>query len=167
MDREEFSRRVNAMMDRLYRISYGQLREPQDRMDAVQDALLKAWTARGRLRSPEYFETWLVRILINECHNRQRAKRRAAPMDAAPEPSADDPALDALYGRNAEVRDAVRALSGKLRVVVILYYMEDYGIDEIARILRLPRETVRSRLRRARAALREALAKTDGEGRMG
>ena len=157
MDREEFSRRVNAMMDRLYRITYGQLREPQDRMDAVQEALLKAWSGRHRLRKPEYFETWLIRILINECHNVQRRQRRTAPLDSAPEAAEDDRRLDALFGRDPAVREAILGLSEKLRIVVILHYMEDYPVEEVARVLRLPRETVRTRLRRARAALRMTL----------
>ena len=52
MERDEFSRRVRAMTDRLYRITYGQLHDPQDRMDAVQNALLKSWSARHRRREP-------------------------------------------------------------------------------------------------------------------
>lgn len=159
MDRTEFSQRVNAMMDRLYRISYGQLREEQDRMDAIQDALLNAWTNRHRLRNPEYFETWLIRILINRCHDHQRRLKRFAPLDSVPETAADDP----LTGSHPEVRDAVLGLSEKLRIVVILHYMEAYSVDEVAMILRIPRETVRSRLYRARGALRKALGSLEEE----
>ena len=75
MDKQEFADRVHAMQERLYRMTYGQLREEQDRRDAVQEAILKAWQSRERLRDPAYFETWLIRILINECHNIQRAGR--------------------------------------------------------------------------------------------
>lgn len=153
MDKQEFSRRVNAMMDRLYRISYGQLREEQDRMDAVQDALLSAWENRHKLRRPEHFETWLVRILINCCHNRQRDRQRTAPLEAAPEIAVCDPPASP----DPELRDAVLSLPEKQRIVIILHYMEDYTVDETARILKLPRETVRTRLRRARTALRNRL----------
>ena len=153
MDKQEFSRRVNAMMDRLYRISYGQLREEQDRMDAVQDALLRAWMNRHKLRRPEYFETWLVRILINCCHNRQRDQRRTVPLEAAPEAAVGDPPATPDF----ELRSAILSLPEKQRIVIILHYMEDYSVEETAKILKLPRETVRTRLRRARAALREQL----------
>ena len=81
MDKQEFSRRVLAVEGRLYRISCGMLREPQDRLDAVQEAVLKAWQNLGRLRREEFFETWLTRILINECHNIQGARRRIASVD--------------------------------------------------------------------------------------
>lgn len=150
MEREEFSRRVNAMMDRLYRISYGQLREPQDRMDAIQDALLKAWMNRGRLRNADYFETWLVRILINECHNHQHRLRRTLPLESVPEQTGD-------FNGSAEVRDAVLRLPEKQRIAVILHYMEGYKISETAQMLRVPAETVRSRLKKARSVLKTLL----------
>ena len=155
MNRAEFSARVQALTDRLFRISYGQLTEEQDRRDAVQEALLKAWINLPRLRREEYFETWLVRILLNECHNLQRRARASAPLTDAPEPVA--PGFDG----DAAVRDAVRALPEKLRVVTILYYIEGYPTREIARILRVPTETVKSRLKRARAALKQALEGTN------
>ena len=151
MERDEFSRRVRAMTDRLYRITYGQLHDPQDRMDAVQNALLKAWLSRHRLREPAYFETWLIRILINECHNIQR-RRPFMPLDELPEcPAKPDDS-------NTDVRDAILRLPEKQRMVIILHYMEGYKTAEIAKILRVPEETVRSRLKRARAALKILLA---------
>ena len=155
MNRAEFTARVQALTDRLYRISYGQLAEEQDRRDAVQEALLKAWTNLPRLRREEYFETWLIRILLNECHNLQRRRRDSAPLEDAPEPVGPD------FDGDAVVRDAVRALPEKLRVVTILYYMEGYHTREIARILRVPTETIKSRLKRARAALKQALEETN------
>lgn len=147
MEREEFTRRVRAVTDRLYRIAYGQLREPQDRMDAVQNALLKAWSGRHRLRQPEFFETWLIRILINECHDIQRRQKRVLPMEAPPEtPSTDD--------ERTQLRDAILQLPEKLRMPLILHYMEGYTVAETAHILHIPCETARSRLRRARTALK-------------
>ena len=74
MDKREFADRVHAMQERLYRLTYGQLREEQDRKDAVQEAILKAWQSRERLRDEAYFETWLIRILINECRNLHRRR---------------------------------------------------------------------------------------------
>lgn len=156
MDRQEFSRRVGAMTDRLYRISCSQLREPQDRMDAVQDALLKAWASRHRLKKPEYFETWLIRILLNSCHDQQRRLKRIAPLETAPE------ATEEAFDGDAGVRDALMRLNEKQRTAIVLRYMEGYSVDEIARILKIPRETARTRLKRGRDNLRKLL-KPGGE----
>lgn len=73
MDKQEFTARVLAMEGRLYRISRGLLAEEQDRLDAAQEAVIRAWQNLSRLRHEEFFETWLTRILINECRNIQRS----------------------------------------------------------------------------------------------
>lgn len=155
MDKSEFTRRVTDMRDRLYRVTCGMLRERQDRLDAVQEAVLKAWANRDGLRNEDYFETWLTRILINECRNLQRAQRRTLPLEAAPERGTEGDI-------DVPLRDAVLALDEKLRLVVILHYMNGYSVAEAARILRLPEGTVKTRLRKARGELRDMLG---GEGR--
>lgn len=73
MDKQEFTARVLAMEGRLYRISRGLLAEEQDRLDAAQEAVIRAWQNLSRLRHEEFFETWFTRILINECRNIQRS----------------------------------------------------------------------------------------------
>lgn len=150
MDKQEFTGRVHAVSDTLYRIACGQLRDHNDRCDAVQEAVLKAWSARRSLREAQYFETWLIRILINECHAIQRRSARVLPMESVPEPASADDSDHAL-------REAVMALPEKLRMPVILHYMEGYDSREIARMLRIPAGTVRTRLMRARTLLKSFL----------
>lgn len=154
MDKMEFADRVHAMQERLYRMAYGQLRDEHDRKDAVQEAILKAWKSRDRLRDGAYFETWLIRILINECHNIQRAGRRVVPVETLPERPYIE---EQMEGGDAELREAVLALPEKLRLPVMLHYIEGYTTEEAAVILRVPVGTVRSRLKRAREQLKEAL----------
>ena len=152
MDRQEFTRRVTAVQDKLYRVSYGQLGNIHDCCDAVQEAILKAWCALPGLRREEFFETWLMRILINECHNLQRSRSRNISLESVaepPQPSAPD---------SSPVKDCILALPEKYRLPVILHYMDGYTTDEISRILRIPTGTVRTRLKRAREKLKEELA---------
>ena len=154
MEHQEFADRVHAMQERLYRITYGQLREEQDRKDAVQEAIFKAWQSRNRLRDAAYFETWLIRILINECHNIQRANRRSVPMEKMPEQSYVERHME---GSDAVLREAVLALPEKLRLPVMLHYIEGYHTGEVAAILHIPVGTVRSRLKKARDVLKTQL----------
>ena len=158
MDRETFVRRVTEMESRLYRIACSQLREPADREDAVQEAVLRAWQGRNRLREERYFETWLIRILINECHNIHRLRRRMVPVDEAPEPKQEIH----MPERDEGVREAIWRLPEKLKLPVVLYYIEGYDTKEIAQILVLPKGTVCGRLRRAREALKEFLTEDEG-----
>lgn len=150
MQDDAFAQGILAMRQSLYRVSYGLLREEQDRYDAVQEALAKAWEKRHTLRNIEYLRTWVTRILINECHNIQRRQQRVAPvdaLDACPAPPVAD----------ATVHDALLALPQALRLITVLHYMEGYSIKEIARMLHIPAGTVGTRLHRARAQLRRML----------
>ena len=155
MDRQEFTRRVLAVEGRLYRISRGMLRDAQDQMDAVQEAVLKAWRNLDRLRREEFFETWLTRILINECHNIQNARKRIVPLERVPERAA--PAADA----NVALYEALMALDEVLRLPLLLNCVEGYRVREIARILHIPEGTVKSRMARAKCKLRERLEEDD------
>ena len=148
MTDSEFSERLAAMRETLYRVCYAQLSQSCDREDAVQEALLKAWSGRHKLRDERYMQTWVVRILINECHNIRR--RREVPL-------AELPVLAAPDSQNAELHDAILRLSEKLRLPLVLHYIEGFSAGEAASILKIPRGTVLWRLSKARAELREAL----------
>lgn len=150
MNKQEFTRRVLAVENRLYRIGCGMLQNHQDCMDAVQEAVIKAWANVHRLRNPRYFETWLTRILINECHNIQNVRKKTVTMESLPEPGAYE-------GENKPLRDALLALEMDLRLPVLLYYMEGYKLREIAQILHLPEGTVKTRLSRAKKRLKKLL----------
>jgi len=161
MDRDDFAGRVKAMEDRLYRVACGQLTDHSDREDAVQEAIFKAWRGRSRLRNGAYFETWLIRILINECRNIQRARKRMVPAGDLPEQEQDL----LLPERERELREAIRTMDEKLRRPVVLYYIAGYDTKEIAQILRLPHGTVCGRLKRAREVLKGYLAQGEQKER--
>lgn len=72
MQNEDFTRAILSMTDTLYRVAATQLRTPADREDAVQECLRKAWEKRNTLRQERYLQTWVIRILLNECHTIQR-----------------------------------------------------------------------------------------------
>ena len=153
MTSEQFAQEIVALTDTLYRVSYSILREKCDREDAVQGCLEKAWKKRRALRDERYLKTWLVRILINECSTILRRQQRLAPYDAAaaeaiPAPAADD--YSDLYA-------AITALEEKLRLPVELYYLEGFKTREIAGMLGIPENTVKTRLRAAREHLRKDL----------
>lgn len=156
MTKEEFVRQVEQARGTLYRVAFAYLRQECDRMDAVQEALLKAWQGLGRLRTEEYFRTWLTRILIRECVNIQRSQRRVAPMETPPDIPAPDTSI------NLELREAILALPEQMRIIVVLFYMEGYSVEDIARTLHVPRGTVCSRLARARKQMKRKLEEEAG-----
>lgn len=150
MDKEAFVQRVMAREQALYRVARAMLPRPVDQQDAVQEAVLKAWAKRDTLREEAVFPAWLMRILINECKTIRRKASRLVLTDAWAEqaasavPADDALALDAL----------VDALPEKLRLPVVLYYVEDFPLNTVAAILRCPPGTIKRRLYDARKALR-------------
>ena len=144
----DFIQRVRACERRLYRVARTMLPQECDCEDAVQEALLKAWSKLPSLREEQFFETWLIRILINECKNIYRRRPRAE--SEIPETLAAPPA-------DGELMDALMNLPPKHRIPMELHYIEGYGVAEIARMLFIPEGTVKWRLSRGRALLRDEL----------
>lgn len=150
MDEREFSRRVRLMRDRLWRVSFSILRSTADSEDAMQEALLRAWKNVHSLRDKSLFETWLTRILINECRRliRKRPDSTEIP-ESLPAPEAEKPALS----------KAIANLKMDLRVPVILHYIEGYSVMETASVMHITQSNVKSRLMRARKKLMEEIEK--------
>lgn len=150
MDQDEFSRRIIAMLPVLHRLAWSQLRQAADREDAVQETIRRAWEKRDRLREERFMQTWVIRILLNVCDTMRRRAGRMQPVEVLPEqgeaPLRDTPLLDALM-----------QLDAKYRLPLQLHYVEEYPVAEVARMLRLPQGTVKSRLSRGREKLRTVL----------
>ena len=160
MNDAEYMDRVTGMERKLYRIAHAILWNDHDCCDAVQEAVLKGWLKRGSLREEGYFDTWLVRILINECRNIQRSHRlRLLPLDEGIRSTVDDGNLL----ESLQLREALRNLPEKYRMALLLHHMEGYSLEETAEILRITRGLAASRLSQARKALRKLLETGDEE----
>ena len=155
MDKEDFAARTEAVRQRLYRTAYLYLGSEADALEAVDEAVYQALRALKKLREPEHFETWLTRILLNECHRELRRRKRVAGEDALPDTAGPD-AYDAL-----PLKEAVRRLPEELRAVVILRFFTGYTQSETAAALDIPQGTVATRQRRALALLRLELGEEE------
>lgn len=152
MDKQTFSVQVKRMERQLYRIAMSYVANETDAADAVQEALLRAWAARGTLRNEALFGTWLTRILINECKTLLRKRRRAIPMAEPPEQGVAESPED-----DRAVREALFQLPVKYRVPLVLNVLDGYTMREIAGILRLPEGTIKTRVSRAKQKLKTVL----------
>jgi RNA polymerase sigma-70 factor (ECF subfamily) len=156
VEKQEFTQRIQKMTERLYKVCYAQLANVRDREDAVQECICKAWQQRYRLRKPAYFETWVIRILLNVCHDIQRANSHIILTDDVlthenklPRPHSNP--------ETQELRDALLRLDPKQRLPLVLHHMCGFSTAEVARILHLRPGTVRTRMSRGRIQLRELL----------
>ena len=153
MRQADFIRRARACERRLYRVARTMLPREADCEDAVQEALLRAWDRLHTLREEAYFETWLIRILINQCKTfyRRRPPEPTELTEDIPQPQpGETPLLDALM-----------TLPQKPRVALELHYIEGYSVKEAARILNVPEGTLKWRLSRGRALLKQAIEREE------
>jgi len=181
-DRDAFSLLMRRYNRRLYRVARSVLRDDAEAEDALQDAYLQAYRALPTFRGESALGTWLTRIVVNAALMRQRKTGRlaevielgadydaaAADADAATGPhSADDspgdveqPDLAAFRGQTRRlIETGIDKLPAAFRTVFVLRAVEELTVEETAATLGIPEATVRTRYFRARAMLREALAR--------
>ena len=157
MTGETFEASVRDMVQTLYRISCSQLSIEADREDAIQEALRRAWEKRASLKNESFFRTWMVRILLNVCHDIKKERKRMIP-------TADFPDMAAPAGSRVNLLDCLFRLEERERMPVLLYYIEGYNIQQVASILRIPQGTVKSRLNRGRRQLQDICREEVFEG---
>ena len=151
-DNEAFLVLINENKLNIYRVARGILSNEHDIEDAIQNTVIKAYEKINTLKKNEFFRTWLVRILINECNEIIRMNKRVVSINE----SNHEERYNDCY-ENIDLTKAINSLSEELRVTTVLFYFEDMSIKDIASILNIPNGTVRSRLSRARKILREVI----------
>lgn len=154
MDMEAFAVGVEAIRPKLYRTALCYFGSPTTASDVLDEAVYRGLCACGNLRQPEYFETWITRILLNECHREQKRRSRTRPLEELTEVAAQE--LDAL-----PLREALQKLPAELKDVVILRYFSGYTLSETAEALGIPQGTVVTRQRRALRLLRLELEEVE------
>lgn len=163
MDNREYRTAVDEFGDMVYRIALNQTRSAADADDVTQAVFLKLYTHPPRDAEGPHLKHWLIRVTVNECRSlwrtlwRRRVELRditdadGAPLGAALDgPAFSEPGHERLY-------EALGQLPEKCRIVVHLFYFEDYRTREIADILGIKEPTVRTRLARARKLLKQQL----------
>lgn len=150
MDKEAFARQVTALQGSLYRVAASYLCGEADRLDAISEAITRAWARRDSLKDERLFATWLTRILIRECVNIQRRQRRMVSVEAMPETAQAEDDMQQL-------RTALDRLPQRLRTMVVLHHMEGYDTRETAQIMGTTKGAVCAGLFRARRQLKAFL----------
>jgi RNA polymerase sigma-70 factor (ECF subfamily) len=159
-DREAFSTLATGAAVRLYATARLILRQPDRAEDAVQDALVEAWRDIRGLRDPERLDAWLHRLLVRACYRQaRREQRRRVAEISVPfiDGGATPDATHDLADRD-ELERAFRRLTDDQRAILALVYFADLSLADVSAVLGIPLGTTKSRLNRAIAALRAALA---------
>ncbi|NGZ77736.1 sigma-70 family RNA polymerase sigma factor [Saccharibacillus alkalitolerans] len=147
-----FAELIGAERPQLLRVAGYYVRNPVDAEDAVQEAVCRAFAAVTSIREPKYFRTWLTRIVINASLNLLQRGRRTVPSGDAAERL---PAVHEENDRRLDLLQAIHDLPTKYRRVILLKYMHDLKLTDIAELLELPVGTVKTYQNKGLNLLRE------------
>ena len=163
-DRAAFEHLLRRHADRLYAVELRFLGDRQEAEDVTQEAFIRAWRGITRFKRDAQFFTWLYRIGVNEAHRRASRRPPAGLVSSLDRDAVDPPDQredPQLRAEHSDLRDAleraVRALEPKYRAPLILRDIEGFSTSEAAAIMRLGEAAFKSRLHRARLAVRDAI----------
>ena len=161
-----FDELVRRHQARAFNVAWQLLRNREDATEVAQDAFVRIYRTLAGFRGECEFTTWLHQIVVNLAHNkhrwwRRRGRQETDPLDddrqlAAPTVPPDAAAEQREFGRTLSAR--IAALPVPFREVLVLRNVEDLSYEEIAVVLKCEVGTVKSRIARAREALRESMA---------
>jgi len=169
-DQHAFAEIVSLYKDKLYQLAYRMTGNRQEAEDVVQETFLRVYKNLDQFDDKQKFSTWIYRIATNQCIDRLRKKRKVYSLDAE---SSEHEGLDGydmmpsdnrtpesellLSETQILVQKALETLPPKYKSVMILRYMQDLSLQEIAEVLDMPVTTVKTRVHRGREFMRKRL----------
>lgn len=148
-NKEAFCNLIQGFKMDLYKIAKTRLRSEDDIADAVQDTIFSAYQSIKKLDKPENFKKWMIKILINKCNDiyKKRKVNQQVPLEEIGEE---------MYSfclrelEEMEIADILKILQEDEKLMITLYYLEDYTSKEIAEILEMNENTVKTKISRAK-----------------
>ena len=144
---------IEKYRNNLYTAAFNVCKNAQDAEDVVQDTFLQYWSQKKEFETEQHIRAWLIRIVINKAKNTTLAfwrRNRRSLEDYIETLTFENPESENLF-------EEVLKLPEKYRIVIHLFYYEDYSVREIADILKLSESNVKTRLSRGRSLLKTAL----------
>ena len=139
--------------DMLYRLSVIMLKNDSDAEDVVQETIIKYYQKAPNFEDSEHEKAWLIRVATNKCRDLLRFRLR--------HPQIDDESLEKIVCHSSEsgILEALTTLPEKYRLVLTLYYVEEYRVEDIAKIINRTSSAVKMRLQKGRKLLEEIYRK--------
>lgn len=154
-DKEAFTKLIDGYMTQMYKVAKTRLKNEEDIGDAIQETILAAFTGIKSLRQLNYFNTWIIKILINKCNDITRKNKiiyvedyegvKSEGLSFSPNEKIDE---------KLDFNGVLNILSEEYRTTVVMYYVNRFNTREISEILNEKEGTIKSRLSRAKYKLK-------------
>ena len=158
-DKKAFEELIQYIRNDLYRVAQTRLENIEDINDSIQNTLLTAYKSIKKLEKPQYFKTWIIKILINECNkvyenNNKRIKLFQKMMNNKKSYTEDNSHIGNVEGK-IELEKIYKNLNYEEKICITLFYNSKYQVKEIAEILNISPNTVKSRITRAKQKIKK------------
>ncbi|WP_273853521.1 sigma-70 family RNA polymerase sigma factor [Guptibacillus spartinae] len=153
-NKESFEQLLVLHKDQLYRTAFLYMRNREDALDVVQETAFRSYLAIRTLQEEKFFVTWLTKILIRCAYDALRKRKNDVPLEKVTTILSK---LDKRSDVVMDLADATNKLDQKYRDVIVLFHYHDLSIKEVAHVLELPENTVKTYLQRGRKQLRTIL----------
>lgn len=159
-DEEAFCELIASCKDNLYRMAYAYCKNEDNAIDIVSDAVYKAYMNIEKLKNPQFFNTWITRILINsskDFYNKHKKMIITDDVEKLTNPDSQSIIKDICCEENIDLYNAIDRLEDNYKSIIILKYFQDLTLSEISEVLEFPIGTVKSYLHRALGKLKVEL----------
>lgn len=155
-----FGQLIKSCKEKLYKTAFAYLKDEEEALDVVSDTVYKAYMNINKLKNPEFFSTWITRILINSAINRLKKSKKIVLIDEYEKfdsfsQTSSDIALE--VPESIDLYNAIDKLNVKSKSIIILKYFQDMTISEISKVLKIPEGTIKVYLQRALKKLKVEL----------
>lgn len=154
-DKQAFLDLIEPQKEKLYKIAYTYVKNEQDTLDIIQETICKAYVSLDSLKKAKYFNTWLVKILINISITTLNKNKKVVYLDEK-EVEFDNDTISNCDDR-LDLISELDKLELKYKNVIVLKYFEDFTIKEISNVLDIPIGTARTNLYRGLEILRKSM----------
>lgn len=146
-DGESFYKLFEPIKEKLYKVAYVYLRNEHDTLDCIHEAIIKAIQSLDTLKEPQYFNTWMTKITINKCKDFIKKNNKVVLLDI--EDYQDTISIDEeQFDYSEDIATALNKLKDEQRDLIIMRYLKDMSLNDIANVTTKPLGTIKSSISR-------------------
>ncbi|TQR29033.1 sigma-70 family RNA polymerase sigma factor [Lysinibacillus sphaericus] len=158
-NKEAFEQLLILEEEKLFYTALSYVGQKEDALDAIQEAACKAYLTVHQLKHPEFFSTWLFRILIHECYRLLKKGQKIIPYEES-ELLSSLQEQENVMANPIDLSDAIQLLNHSQQMAIILFYYHDLPIKEISEVMEKPVSTIKTYLHRGKKQLKRELERS-------
>ena len=155
-DEEAFTYLINSKKEQLYRTAFAYVKNKEDALDIIQETVYKAYISIDKLKEPKYFNTWITKILINTSITFMKKNSKIIYLEDELNNISDS---ERNQDEKLDLLQAIDKLEEKIKRVIILKYLNDLTISDVAKVLEIPEGTAKTYLNKGLSKLKIYLGK--------